>query len=190
MVITNPRPPTEKSFENLVWLTLKQKSKVICWSWHQYISIFLVNKVCVPNMIYQTSLVVEKLTFHNFFHTGGKLVRGSWRLCTGILMGTSIQCDFKVSEPSFMPSKGRKRNWEFRDAKKCDSVNRGCQELIHLCWDKNQLNCTKIQYFGLVLIQHSTLASKNMPVKCVNVSFIYYEKWKKSYDLPLPLFAV
>ena len=42
------------------------ETKVICWPRHWYFCIFLVNKICVPNMIEQTSKVLEKLTFHYF----------------------------------------------------------------------------------------------------------------------------
>ena len=53
---------------------MKQRSKVICWPWHWFIIIFLVNKVhvCVPHMLYLTSIVLEKLTFHYFFHIHAK----------------------------------------------------------------------------------------------------------------------
>ena len=55
-----------KSSEMWICVTLKQKSKVICWPWHWYISMFLVNKVCVPDMIHQLPLVLDNCLFTIF----------------------------------------------------------------------------------------------------------------------------
>ena len=42
------------------------ETKATHWPWHWHISIFVVNKVSVPNMIHQPSIVFKKLPFYIF----------------------------------------------------------------------------------------------------------------------------